>query len=125
MYLSRHVIISATVFGILYLSGFPKNFILLGFFASILMDIDHLTLCGIFGTYNPVEIYSRVMAGEFDEMFTPKEQFINKWVDFKIFPFHNLFLNAVILITVFPVGVGMLLHNVLDAIDYAGCHLNI
>jgi hypothetical protein len=125
MHLSRHFIISAIVFGMLYLFGFPKNFILLGFFASILMDIDHLTLCGILGTYNPIELYSRIMAGEFDEMFTAKEQFIAKWLDFKLLPFHNLFLNAALLLAVFPVGVGMLLHNILDGIDYAGRSLNI
>ena len=125
MHLSRHIIISATVFGFLYSFGFPLNFVLVGFFTSILMDIDHLTLCRIFGTYNPVEIYSRTMAGEFDERFTPKEQFITKWLDFKLLPFHNLFLNAALLLAVFPVGVGMLLHNILDGIDYAGRSLNI
>jgi len=97
----------------------------MGFFVSILMDIDHLTLCGIFGTYNPLEIYSRIMAGEFDERFTPKEQFITKWIDFKLLPFHNLFLNAALLLAVFPIGLGMLLHNVLDCIDYVGRNLNI
>lgn|GEM_PF-5508606 len=125
MHLSRHFIISSAVFGILYLFGFPLNFILMGFFVSILMDIDHLTLCGIFGTYNPLEIYSRIMAGEFDERFTPKEQFITKWIDFKLLPFHNLFLNAALLLAVFPIGLGMLLHNVLDCIDYVGRNLNI
>lgn len=125
MYLSRHVIISAAVFSLLYLFGFPLNFVLLGFFASILMDIDHLTLYGILGTYNPIEIYRLIMAGEFDERFTPKEQFITKWLDFKLLPFHNIFLNAALLLAVFPVGLGMLLHNILDGIDYAGRSLNI
>lgn len=125
MHLSRHFIISVTVFGILYLFGFPLNFVLLGFFASILMDIDHLTLCWVFGTYNPIEIYSRIMAGEFNERFTPKEQFITKWVEFKVLPFHNLFINAALLVAVFPVGLGMLLHNILDGVDYVGRNLSI
>lgn len=125
MHLSRHIIISAAAFSLLYLFGFPLNFVLLGFVTSILMDIDHLSLHGIFDTRNPIEIYSRIMAGEFDERFTPKEQFITKWLDFKLLPFHNLFLNAAFLFAVFPIGVGMLLHNILDAIDYAGRSLNI
>lgn len=125
MHLSRHIIISTVVFGFLYLFGFPLNFVLVGFFTSILMDIDHLTLHGVFDTYNPIEIYSRTMAGEFDARFTPKEQFITKWLDFKLLPFHNLFLNAALLVAIFPVGIGMLLHNILDGIDYAGRSLNI
>ncbi len=125
MKLSRHFIISAVVFGLLYLFGFPLNFVLLGFFSSVLMDIDHLTLHGIFKTRNPLEIYTRLTAGEFDEKFTPKEQLRTKWLDFKLLPFHNLFINAVLLVTFLPVGFGMLFHNILDAIAFMSRQSNI
>jgi hypothetical protein len=125
MHLSRHFIISAVVFGLLYLFGFPLNFVLLGFLASVLMDIDHLTLYGILGTYNPLELYRLIMAGEFDRRFSRKEQLVTKWIDFRLLPFHNIFLNALLLLAVFPIGVGVLFHNILDWIDFSRRNLNI
>lgn len=125
MYLSRHIIISGAAFGLLYLFGFPKNFVLLGFIASILMDIDHLTLCGILGTYNPFKLYQLIMAGEFDKQFSAKEQLKTKWLDFRLLPFHNIFLNAILLVAVFPIGIGMLFHNILDWIYFSKNNLNI
>ena len=113
------------MFGLLYLFGFPQNFVLLGFLASVLMDIDHLTLCGVLGTRNPVEIYRLIMAGEFDSKFSTEEQLKTKWLDFRLLPFHNIFLNALLLLAVFPIGVGVLFHNVLDWIDYSSRNLNI
>lgn len=125
MQLSRHVLISGAAFGLLYLFGFPKNFVLIGFLASILIDIDHLTLYGVLGTSNPFKIYHLIMSGEFDRKFSTEEKFKTKWLDFRLLPFHNIFLNAVLLLAVFPVGIGVLFHNILDWIDFSGRDLNI
>ncbi len=118
MFLRNHIIISALVFGFLYYRGFPFDFVVLAFCASILIDIDHLTLGKTFGTYSPIGIYDNCMRGKLEKIYTPREIFVNKWLDFKVLPFHNIFLNVILLITILPVGIGVLFHNVLDMIDY-------
>lgn len=125
MFPRNHVILSSLAFGFLYYLGFPLNFVLPAFFASILIDIDHLALGRIFGTYNPIRIYNRCMAREIEDIFTPKELLVRKWLDFRVLPFHNIFLNAVLLITLLPVGIGVLFHNILDAIDYVTHRSNL
>jgi hypothetical protein len=118
MFLKNHVIISALVFGFLYYQGFPLDFVVLAFGASVLIDIDHLTLGKAFGTYNPIGIYESCVSRKLEKMYTPREIFVRKWLDFKVMPLHNIFLNVILLITILPVGIGVLLHNVLDMIDY-------
>jgi hypothetical protein len=118
MKLKYHFIISALVFGVFYIIGFPLDFVMLAFLASIFMDIDHMTLGRFYGTYNPLEIYNRTMKKELERKLTPKEIILRKWFDLRVFPFHNLLLNIVLLMVILPVGIGVLLHNVLDGFDY-------
>lgn len=118
-----HAIISAIVFGFFYLFGFSLNFVLLAFFAAVFVDIDHLALGRVFGTYNPIGIYRRCMTREIENVYTPKGMLMRRWFDLRMLPFHNLFLNAFLLIVFLPVGLGILLHNILDAIDYVTFHI--
>lgn len=124
MHPTHHVIVSTIVFGYLHIIGFPLSFVALGFIASIAVDIDHMALGRIYGTYNPVEIYNRCASREIESRFTPMGVLLRKWFDLGMFPFHNLFLNAVFLIAVLPIGLGMLLHNLLDVVDHFASHLN-
>ncbi len=123
MKITYHAIISAFVFGFLYLKGVPLDFVLLAFFAAILVDIDHMALGRVFGTYNPIGIYNHCMTREIENVYTPKGMLMRRWFDLRMLPFHNLFLNAFLLIVFLPVGLGMLLHNILDAIDYVTFHV--
>ena len=119
---SYHIVISSVVFGALYIFGAPLNFVLLAFSASILVDIDHMALGRFYGTYNPIEIYTRCAARDVEGMSSPKEVLLRRWFDLRAFPFHNLVLNLILLVAVLPIGVGVLLHNVLDAVDYVIFH---
>jgi hypothetical protein len=106
------------VFAVLYLGGLSLKFVILAFLASVFMDIDHMMLGRFYGTYNPIEIYNRTMKKELEKKLTPRQIMLRKWFDFRMFPFHNLILNVVLLITFLPVGIGVLLHNILDVFDY-------
>lgn len=108
----------------MYSTGFPLTFVALAFIASIAMDVDHMLMGRFFGTYNPIEVYNRCVSREVEKMFTPMGALLRKWFDLRMFPFHNLFLNAALLIAVLPVGLGMLLHNILDVVDHVKSHLN-
>ncbi len=118
MHPTHHVIISFLVFGFLYLLGLPFNFVMVAFLASILVDIDHMALGRIFGTYNPIEIYNRCMAREIEDIFTSRGALLRKWFDLRVLPFHNLFLNVILIMFLPPVGIGVLLHNILDGVNY-------
>ncbi|MEE8402429.1 MAG: hypothetical protein V3R93_01610 [Candidatus Hydrothermarchaeaceae archaeon] len=119
----HHFLFSTGVFGILYLDGFSLSFVLLGFFSSILVDVDHMILGKHFGTYNPVEVYHKCLNREIGKTFSPGGFLLRRWFDFRELPFHNLFLNAALLVLVFPVGIGVLLHNALDAAEYVASNV--
>lgn len=118
MKLLHHFIISSSVFGIFYLVGSPLDFVMLAFLASVFIDVDHMLLGRFYGTYNPIEIYNRTMKKELEKKLTPREILVRKWFDLRVFPLHNLLLNVILLITVLPVGIGVLLHNILDGFDH-------
>lgn len=115
MKLKFHIIVSATVFGFLFLyhPEIGLNFVIIAFFASILVDLDHMLLGKKIGTYNPIEVYKYCMKCKFENKWL-----LWKWVDIRKFPLHNLFINAILLIFLFPIGIGVLLHNIIDGYEY-------
>jgi hypothetical protein len=117
MKLSQHILFSGAVFGTAYVLGLKEEFVLIAFLASVLVDVDHLFIGGLVGTYNPKRIYDYFIDGKFDEWMTPKEVIRGKIFGSRFFPLHNIWVCGALLWIWPPVGVGMAFHYALDFFD--------
>lgn len=112
---SHHILISGAVFSFAYLRGLSGEFVLIGFFAAILIDIDHFLLGSIAGGYSPSMIYEFSKKHEILRSFTWREILRGKLLGTRLFPLHNIWICGALLWLWLPAGFGFSLHLILDA----------
>ncbi|MEE9595117.1 MAG: hypothetical protein V3V92_06930 [Candidatus Hydrothermarchaeales archaeon] len=116
----RHIIISGVLFTLAYVMGLGEDFVIVGFIASILIDIDHFGLRSLVGSYNPLKIHKFSASLEFIKMFKEDEIAEMKILGTRLMPLHNIWV-VMGLIVVWPAaGLGVLVHIILDLIALPG-----
>lgn len=111
---SQHVLLSGIVFSIAYALGVNAELIIIAFLASILIDIDHLLVGRVIGSYNPNVVYDYCINRKFLERMTWQEIAIGKLFGNWFFPLHNIWVTGTLLWLWLPAGVGMIFHSILD-----------
>ena len=118
----RHIIISGVFFTIAYILGVGAGFVIVGFIASILIDIDHFGLWGLVGSYNPLEIYGFCASTEFLKMFNGDESAEMKILGSRLFPLHNIWVVMGLIVLWPAASLGVLFHIILDLIALPWLH---
>lgn len=112
-----HITLSA-LFGLAALkAGIKPDLITIAFAASILMDLDHLAMGRIVGSYNPLKVYEYCIEDRIQATIPKRSIGIKKFLGTTMFPLHNIWIIALAIFIFPPIGIGMAFHNSLDLYD--------
>jgi hypothetical protein len=109
-----HIISALAVFGLLFKTGAPLDFVVIAILSSVLIDMDHFLFGRMAGSYHPRKIYEFCMSGKIFEFIPPERLISCRIFDVKVLPLHNIVLAVFALVLYLPVGLGMLLHIMTD-----------
>jgi hypothetical protein len=115
MRLHYHIVLSTFFFGSLFILGYEKNFVATAFIASLLIDIDHIFVGSIAGSYNPLKI---IRYSPTDKTGKSDLRELRQWktIGSRFIPFHNVWICIILLVLWFPVGVGASFHLIIDIV---------
>jgi len=119
---NHHILFSTMFFGLAYLLGFEPSYIVIGFLASILIDLDHFFVGSIAGGYNPKTIYDFCLNPTVFGGMTLDKALKAKIFGTRLLPFHNIWACSGFGLLWPPVGIGMSLHLALDLISLPFMH---